>query len=125
MVRFRWAQSVVVLALILFPIISFAQTSKGIIAGLVKDNTGAVVVGAKVAAKNTLTGETRNVDSGPNGTYRIEAVEPGIYEISVSAGGFKTTTIRQVDVKGSIVTSVNADLAVGVVGDTIEVQASG
>src|SRR6266446_7362107 len=44
-----------------------AQTSKGIIAGVITDNTGAVVVGAHVTAKSTLSGETRSVVSGQGG----------------------------------------------------------
>jgi hypothetical protein len=54
----------------------------------------------------------------------MEAVEPGIYKITVTANGFKTTTVEQVDVKASIITSVNADLAVGTVSEAVEVNST-
>ncbi|HEU5233671.1 MAG TPA: carboxypeptidase regulatory-like domain-containing protein [Terriglobales bacterium] len=107
---------------LLLPVFSFAQTSKGIVAGTVVDSSGAVVVNANVTARNVQTGTERTTTSGPNGGYRMEAVEPGLYRVTVTANGFKTTTIEQVDVKASIITSVNAELAVGTVSDTVEVS---
>src|SRR5262245_52022526 len=74
-----------------------AQTSKGIIAGTVHDSTGAVIPSATVTVTNTLTGESRNATTNEVGTYRIEAVEPGLYSIKVSAANFKTTTVQQLD----------------------------
>jgi hypothetical protein len=104
-------------------ILSFAQTSKGTIAGSIRDNSGAVIVGAKVTATDVQTGTARSATTGSTGGYRMDAVEPGIYKVSVTATGFKTTTLDQIDVKGSIITSVNAELSVGTVSDTIEVNA--
>src|SRR5579872_470312 len=117
----RLQTAVIAVALLCFSAISFAQTSKGIIAGTVHDNTGAVIVGATVNASDVQTGNYRTATSGPNGGYRMEAVEPGIYKITVTATGFKTTTVDQVDVKASIITPVNAELSVGAVSETVEV----
>src|SRR5579859_5206755 len=104
-------------------ILGFAQTSKGTIAGTIRDSSGAVIVGANVTATDVQTGTTRSTTSGSTGGYRMDAVEPGIYKVSVTATGFKTTTLDQIDVKGSIITSVNAELSVGTVSDTVEVNA--
>ncbi|MFL6439372.1 MAG: carboxypeptidase regulatory-like domain-containing protein [Terriglobales bacterium] len=109
-------------AALLLPLLSFAQTSKGIIAGAVHDATGAVIVGAKITAKNVQTGTERTTVTGPTGAYRMEAVEPGIYKVTVTASGFKTTAVDGVDIKASIITPVNAELSVGTVSDTIEVS---
>jgi Carboxypeptidase regulatory-like domain/TonB dependent receptor len=106
---------------VLLQLSSFAQTSKGILAGTVTDTTGAVVVGAKVNARNVQTGAERSSSTGATGGYRMDAVEPGQYKISITASGFKTTTMENVDVKASVVTSVNADLAVGTVSDVVEI----
>src|SRR4029077_12938995 len=102
---------------------AFAQTSKGIIAGTVRDTTGAVMSGATVTAKNIATGESRTTTTSEVGNYRIEAVEPGSYQIKVTAANFKTTTIDKLEVKGSVITTLNADLAVGQASETIEVEA--
>jgi carboxypeptidase family protein len=100
-----------------------AQTSKGIIAGTVRDTTGAVMAGATVTATNVATTETRTTTTNEIGTYRIEAVEPGSYTIKVAAANFKTTTVDKVDVKGSVITTINASLEVGIATETVEVDA--
>ena len=62
-----------------------AQTSKGTIAGTVTDSSGAVVVGASVTAKDTVGGETRTATTGNNGEFRIEAINPSKYDITVTS----------------------------------------
>ena len=60
-------------ALILFFVsatLTYAQTSKGIVAGTVRDSTGAVVAHADTTITSQLTGETRNTTS--NGLRLIE-----------------------------------------------------
>src|SRR5262249_49298694 len=103
--------------------VCMAQTSKGIIAGTVRDTTGAVMAGATVTATNVATAETRTTTTNEIGTYRIEAVEPGLYSIKVTAANFKTTTVDKVEVKGSVITTINASLEIGAASETIEVDA--
>jgi len=110
-------------SILVMGVAAFAQTSKGIIAGTVRDTTGAVMSGATVTAKNIATGESRTTTTSEVGNYRIEAVEPGSYQIKVTAANFKTTTIDKLEVKGSMITTLNADLAVGQASETIEVEA--
>lgn len=111
------------LMLLVIAITMTGQTSKGIIAGTVKDPTGAVLPNAVVSAKSLETGETRQVTTGPTGAYRIEAVNPGHYNITVAADNFQTTTIKAREVVGSVVTSVDLRLAIGARAETIEVVA--
>ncbi|WP_165420214.1 carboxypeptidase-like regulatory domain-containing protein [Edaphobacter modestus] len=58
-----------------------AQTSKGILSGVVRDATGAVIQGVAVTATNQDTNETRTVMSEATGRYRIDAISPGIYRV--------------------------------------------
>ena len=55
----------------------FAQTTKGIVTGVVRDKSGAVISNAKVTVTGQDTGETRNTTSGSNGAYRVDAINPG------------------------------------------------
>lgn len=109
-------------SLFLAATMGMAQTSKGVIAGTVTDSTGAVIADANITVKNALTGETRTSSTTQVGSYRIEAVEPGTYAITVTANRFKTTTVDKVEVKASVVTTVNADLSVGVATETVVVE---
>jgi Carboxypeptidase regulatory-like domain/TonB-dependent Receptor Plug Domain len=102
-----------------------AQTSKGIITGVVTDSTGAVVSGASVTATSQDTGEKRTVLSGPTGSFRIEAINPGNYNVVFSKSGFKTLTTQQVVVQASIQTPVDGRLEIGSTDTEITVQSQG
>src|SRR5215469_14698544 len=118
--QLRFAFALVVLTASL----SFAQTSKGTIAGTVTDPSGATVANATVTAKDNFGAESRTVSTNTEGEYRIEAINPSVYTVSVEAPGFATNRIQNVRVAGSIVTSINPQLEVGTVGQTVEVSAA-
>lgn len=67
---------------------SFAQFSSGF-TGIVVDQTGAVVVGAKVTATNEATHVASIAVSNETGNFRLPSLPGGIYTVEVSASGFK------------------------------------
>jgi Carboxypeptidase regulatory-like domain/TonB-dependent Receptor Plug Domain len=107
---------------ILTSVCGFAQTSQGTVAGVVTDQSEAAVPGASVNAKNNTGSDDRTVMTGANGEYRIDAVTPSVYTITVTKQGFSKKEIKNVVVTASVVTSVNAQLAVGDVSQTVTVE---
>ena len=82
----------VMLALLLaLPLTAAAQTTATIV-GTITDSNNAILLGAKVTARNVDTGLTRTVSSGEDGAYRLEFLPVGNYEIEVTATGLKKTT---------------------------------
>src|SRR5712691_5218788 len=118
--RFALAPAVLILA----ASIGYAQTSKGTIAGTVVDPTGAYIANATVAAKDNLKAESRTVTTNSGGEYRIEAINPSTYTLTISAPGFATSKVENVRVEGSVITSINAQLQVGTVDQSVEVFAA-
>jgi hypothetical protein len=111
-------------ALLCFAALSaLGQTSQGTIAGTITDPTGAAIADANVAAKNILGSDSRAVKTGRNGEFHIDAVTPSIYAVSVSAQGFSTKELRNIQVIASVITSVNMQLALGDVSQTVTVEA--
>ena len=108
-----------VLALII-PRAVFAQAS---IAGLVKDSSGAVLPGVTVeAASPVLIEKTRSAVTDGTGRYRIENLRPGTYSVTFALSGFSATIKREdIELTGSFTASVNADMRVGAVAETITV----
>ncbi|WP_433984383.1 carboxypeptidase-like regulatory domain-containing protein [Tunturiibacter empetritectus] len=100
-----------------------AQTSKGILSGVVRDSTGAVVSGAEVIVTNQDTHEIRNTISRNDGAYSLEALTPGRYSVQMKHSGFKTVETNDLVVNASIVTSFDATFTVGGVSDTVQVEA--
>jgi outer membrane receptor protein involved in Fe transport len=112
------------LILILFTTLpAFGQTSKGSIAGIVRDKTGAVVSGAEVTVTSQETSETRGAIADERGAFRVDAVNPGHYTMSVKAGGFETANTRGLNVLPSIVTTFDPVLTVGQVSQAVTVEA--
>jgi len=102
----------------------YAQTSKGIVAGVVRDNSGAAVPNASVKIVSEDTGEERTVTTTGEGAYRVEAINPGRYKIHVEMPGFTASDTNGLRVLPSVVTSYDPKLAVGSVNDTVTVEAN-
>ena len=103
---------------------ALAQGATGEIVGKVTDPNGAVVSGASVTAKSVDTGREVTATSDNQGSYTIPALTPGIYDLTVQSGNFKTSTQRVQVTIGSKV-SVETQLTLtDVVGNTVSVIAT-
>ena len=111
-------------AVLLLATLCSAQTTKGTIAGTVTDDSGAVVQGATVTVSPKTGGEDRTTTSGSAGEYRVEALNPGPYRVSIAAPHFATQVIENVVVNVSLITSQNVVLKVGGTSETLTVEAT-
>src|SRR6266850_3103975 len=109
----------VLAALVLVPAAAFAQAS---ITGVVKDSSGAVLPGVTVeAASPVLIEKTRGAVSDSTGQYRIVDLRPGTYDVTFTLTGFQTVKREGIVLSGTFVASVNADMKVGALAETITV----
>ena len=116
--------SVVIGALFAFGISGFAQTTNATIVGDVVDSGGGLVVGADVTVRNMGTGVARQMKTDEAGSYRVFPLNPGKYEVSVTAPGFKTQLQQNIAVDAAANVKVDFRLEVGAVRDTVEVTAT-
>jgi len=93
----------------------------GAINGIVTDITGAVMPNAAVVATLRQTGQAFTATSDSDGAYIIRNIPPGVYDVSVSAPGFRTTEVRGVPVHSTSITALNVVLDVGAMTQTVEV----
>ena len=100
---------------------ALAQTSKGFFVGSITDEAGAVIVGAQVKIVNTNTGVTRETTSTADGSFRIDAVDPGTYRVEVSQTGFKTTTRDGVIITAAQTTELKFQLDIGTQVEVVNV----
>lgn len=68
-----------------------------IFAGTVRDAAGAIVVAAKVTARNSATGVERNTETDESGRYQILVNTPGRYELITSVRGFKQEVKKDIE----------------------------
>ena len=102
---------------------ALAQTGGGAtLVGTVRDSTGAVVAGAKVAVINTATNfVTENVTS-TEGAYYIPYLAPGEYRIKVTAAGFKEVVREGITLRSAEVPRADINPEVGALTESVTVN---
>src|SRR5215831_1710996 len=106
--------------LLLFPAAAHAQAA---ITGVVKDASGGVLPGVTVeVASPVLIEKVRTVSTDGTGQYRVVDLRPGTYSVTVSIAGFKTVKRDGIELTGTFVATVNADLTVGAVEESVTVS---
>ena len=116
-VLIRGAAALLLLAVL--PVAAFAQAT---ISGIVKDTSGAVLPGVTVeAASPVLIEKTRSTVTDGSGAYQIINLQPGTYTVTFTLPGFNTFVRDQIELSGSFVATVNADMRVGALAETITV----
>src|SRR5437762_10110853 len=109
--------------LCLFLTAAAAQTQSQL-TGTVTDNTGAVVVGSAVTARNTDTGVQYKVRSNQNGVYVLTFLPPGRCELACELEGFKKFLRGNLALETGAVATVNVQLEVGQITETVMVKAT-
>jgi hypothetical protein len=88
----------------------------------VKDESGAVMPGVSVeAASDALIEKVRSAVTDENGAYRIIDLRPGNYKITFTLQGFNVV-IRELELPGNFVATINADLKVGTLEESVTVS---
>ena len=101
------------------PMLAHAQAS---IAGVVRDPSGAVLPGVTVeAASPVLIEKVRTVVTDGRGQYRIVDLRPGTYAVTFTLSGFATVRREGIELTGTFVASVDVDLKVGSLEETVTV----
>src|SRR5215471_13709435 len=93
------------------------------ISGLVVDAQGAALSGATVKLADAATNNERTATTDSEGRYSFYAVNPGSFRLTVTAPGFKTMVVSEVQAELSKVASVNVTMEVGEVAAVVQVIA--
>ena len=105
--------------LILAPRLVLAQSG---IAGTVRDATGGVLPGVTVeATSEVLIERTRSVVTDGEGQYRIVDLRPGLYQLTFALNGFSTVKREGIQLPADFIASINADMRVGSLEETLTV----
>ena len=101
---------------------SAQQATASGIAGVVRDTSGAVLPGVTVeAASPALIEKVRTVVTDGEGRYNIVDLRPGTYVVTFTLPGFSTFRREGIELTGGFTATVNADMKVGALEETITV----
>ena len=110
--------------LAVFSVAVSAQSVRGRIEGVVRDQQGQVVPNATIKAANTGTGAAFQAVTSSEGSFVIPEVQPGLYRVTAEAAGFKKFTVEGIVVQVATVSTVTIDLQTGQLAEEITVNAS-
>jgi carboxypeptidase family protein/TonB-dependent receptor-like protein len=99
-----------------------AQANAADLQGVVRDQSGAVVGGAAVTARNPATNTTKSTTSDDSGAYLIVNLTPGAYEVTVEANGFKKSVLPGVILTVGQRADLDIALEVGTVSEVVTVS---
>ena len=101
---------------------SFAQINTATLSGVITDQQGLAVHGARIAVKNEATGAERSATADEAGHYTIVGLVPGVYKLRVDGGtNFAPYEKPSVQVSVGTETIVNATLVLGTQTQTVTV----
>ena len=101
---------------------AFAQETTAGLQGTVKDPSGSVIANAAVELASPSLIGTKKTTTDSNGSYRLAALPPGVYTISVTAPGFRMYKQQKVDLAVGRLPNIDIQLTVGGVTETVEVS---
>jgi len=112
------------LVLSLLPATVSAQFENGAVVGVVRDTTGAVIVGAGVSLLSPDVGVEVRRDTAADGSFEFLNVRPGVYVVTAEKDGLAVALVENVRVQVGARQRVDLVMAVGQVSERIQVTAS-
>src|SRR5438093_1261044 len=114
----------IIVTLLFLPGTLFAQSATtGAIAGLVADTTGAVLPGVTVEVSSpALIEKVKTAVTDGQGRYQVVDLRPGIYSVTFTLPGFSSVKREGVELTTGFTATVNAELRVGAVAETVMVS---
>lgn len=112
------------IALSVIGLSAFAQSDNSSISGFVKDPSGSAVPNAKVVVRNEATSFERQITSNETGFYTATNIAPGYYTVTIEATGFKKFTKTRNKLEAALPLQVSAELQVGALTETVNVEAT-
>src|SRR5580765_8530792 len=107
----------------LVPSMAAAQGVLASITGVVKDTSGAVLPGVTVEVSSpVLIEKSRTAVTDGSGQYRIIDLRAGTYSVAFTLTGFSTVKRDGIELTGSFTATINADMKVGALEETITVS---
>ena len=101
-----------------------AQVNTSTLDGLVTDPQGSLVPKVEIVVTNTLTAQTFKAVTDSKGHWAVPSLPTATYSVTAAAPGFKKTTKDGIAMDAGIPATVNLQLEVGSVSETVEVTSA-
>src|SRR5262245_46758971 len=100
---------------------TLAQLGTGKITGLVLDKSNALIPGVMVTLTSPSIMGTRTFATDERGSYQFDLLPPGVYALKFELSGFKTLIREELQITAGFTATINAELEVATVAETVTV----
>jgi outer membrane receptor protein involved in Fe transport len=98
-----------------------AQQATALLTGTIKDSSGAVIAGAKVALKNSDTNVGQTANSNKDGDFLFTLIPIGTYQVEIGQVGFKKYLRKGIQLEINQNARLDVVLEVGTAAQVVEV----
>jgi len=112
----------VLMALMCVAALSYGQAIDANLVGTVVDASGSAVPNANIEIRHIATGVKTDTKTNVDGQYRLNNIPIGLYNVTATASGFATATLKNVDIQLSKTSTANITLQVGSVSTSVDVS---
>jgi hypothetical protein len=99
----------------------YAQVSGAMMTGTVSDSSGAVIPNGRLSIQNVATGQARVVTADSAGFYSAPNLQPGSYDVTVTAPGFSTEVRSGITLTVGAQQVLNITMKIGQVSEKVQV----
>ncbi len=99
------------------------QVNTGAVVGTLTDVSGAVMSDVTVTIRNRAMGVSRAVRTGKTGDYSFSLLQPGTYEVTIEAKGFRTFVTENLHLSAGDRLRVDARMEIGIASESTSVSA--
>src|SRR5262249_54142958 len=110
--------------LLLIGYTTLGQVTRGSLSGLVNDQTGAAVSGAKIVAKHVATNEEFQTTTDAQGAFFFPSMPLGQFSVTIEAAGFKRLEAQGVTLEVGTPAKLNVSLEAGQFSESVVVSGS-
>ena len=118
-VRRLWVILCILIAVRIYAAQNSATT--GVLEGVVKDSSGAIVPSATITVRSTTTNQTRSISSAEDGSYRFPGLPAGDYEVGATVPGFALYKNSSITIPLGASVSLDITLALEGVSENVAV----
>jgi Carboxypeptidase regulatory-like domain/TonB dependent receptor len=102
-----------------------AQPAMATLSGMVLDEHGAVIAGARITILNLDTARQRGASTNGEGYFAIPLLPPGRYILTAQCDGFVTMEVRDITLDAGANLAVRLQLKIGAIGEYVTIVESG
>src|SRR6266567_4282301 len=103
--------------------LALAQLDTGTITGRVTDPSGSVIPSVRISLVQPETNFRFSAVTNAEGIFRIQSLQPGTYQITFEAAGFKRLVQDNIVLQTGAVKPVDARLEIGLASESVQVTA--